>query len=54
MNAMRAKITSDFGMDDYFDDMPWHEALVPWARAYRDAFAAHPTDDRVARRPPPR
>lgn len=41
VNAMRAKITSDFGMD-YFDDMPWHEALVPWARAYRDAFAAHP------------
>jgi AcrR family transcriptional regulator len=42
VNAMRAKITSSFGMDDFFDDMPWHEALVPWARAYRDAFAAHP------------
>lgn len=28
---------------DAFDRLPWHEALMEWARSYRVAFAAHPS-----------
>ena len=41
VNAMRGKIALIFEVD-HFDDLPWYDALVPWAWAYRDAFAAHP------------
>lgn len=27
---------------EVFSSLPWDEALTEWARAYRDAFAAHP------------
>jgi AcrR family transcriptional regulator len=41
VNAMRGKIALSFEVD-HFDNLPWYDALVPWAWAYRDAFAAHP------------
>lgn len=41
VNAMRGRIALSVEVD-HFDDLPWYDALVPWAWAYRDAFAAHP------------
>lgn len=41
VNAMRGRLALSFEVD-HFDDLPWYDALVPWAWAYRDAFAAHP------------
>ena len=39
--GMRGKLTLRVG-DHGFDSRPWHEAIVPWARAYRDTLGAHP------------
>lgn len=39
--GMRGQLTSRVG-DHGFDTLPWHEAVVPWARAYRLTFGAHP------------
>lgn len=39
--AMRGQLTARVG-DHGFDARPWHEAIVPWARAYRDTLGAHP------------
>jgi AcrR family transcriptional regulator len=41
VNAMRERIALSFEVN-HFDDQPWYDALVPWAWAYRNAFAAHP------------
>lgn len=39
--GMRGQLTTRVG-DHGFDARPWHEAIVPWARAYRQTFGAHP------------
>ncbi|WP_025132780.1 TetR/AcrR family transcriptional regulator [Leucobacter sp. PH1c] len=39
--GMRGQLTARIG-DHGFDALPWHEAIVPWARAYRATFGAHP------------
>lgn len=41
ITAMRGQMTARVG-DHGFDTRPWHEAIVPWARAYRDTLGAHP------------
>lgn len=41
VNAICGRIAVSFRVD-HFADLPWYDALVPWAWAYRDAFAAHP------------
>lgn len=39
--GMRGQLTTRVG-DHGFDVLPWHVAIVPWARAYRLTFGAHP------------
>lgn len=39
--GMRGQLTARVG-DHGFDTLPWHTAIVPWARAYRATFGAHP------------
>ncbi|MCW2289483.1 TetR family transcriptional regulator [Leucobacter luti] len=39
--GMRGQLTSRVG-DHGFDTLPWHEAIIPWARTYRVTFGAHP------------
>lgn len=39
--GMRGQLTSRVG-DHGFDALPWHVAILPWARACRAAFGSHP------------
>lgn len=39
--GMRGQLTSRIG-DHGFDALPWHVAIVPWARTYRLTIGAHP------------
>lgn len=39
--AMRGQITLRLGTHG-FDEQPWHEAILPWARASIEAFGRHP------------
>ncbi|UOQ59130.1 TetR/AcrR family transcriptional regulator [Leucobacter rhizosphaerae] len=39
--GMRGQLTLRVG-DHGFDRIPWHEAAIPWARAYRDTLGRHP------------
>ncbi len=39
--AMRGQITLRLGAHG-FDEQPWHEAILPWARASIEAFGRHP------------
>lgn len=39
--GMRGQLTTRVG-DHGFDSLPWHIAVLPWARAYRLTFGAHP------------
>lgn len=39
--GMRGQLTARVG-DTGFDTLPWYEAILPWARAYRSTFGAHP------------
>ncbi len=39
--GMRGRLTLRVG-DHGFGTLPWYEAVVPWARAYRSTLGAHP------------
>ncbi|MBK0422145.1 TetR/AcrR family transcriptional regulator C-terminal domain-containing protein [Leucobacter sp. CSA2] len=39
--GMRGELALRVG-DHGFDRLPWHEAIIPWAIAYRDTFGTHP------------
>ena len=41
ISGMRGQLTSRVG-NHGFDSRPWHQAIVPWARAYRITLGAHP------------
>lgn len=39
--GMRGQLTERIG-DHGFDVKPWYEAIIPWAKAYRDTLGVHP------------
>lgn len=39
--GMRGQLTLRVG-DHGFDRLPWYDAAIPWARAYRDTLGRHP------------
>ena len=39
--GMRGQLTLRVG-DPGFGDLPWHEAILPWARSYRETLGRHP------------
>jgi len=41
ITEMRGHLTRRLGRHG-FDEIPWYEAIMPWARAYRDALGSHP------------
>lgn len=41
IQGMRGQLAIRIG-DHGFDTRPWHEAIIDWARAYRNTFGAHP------------
>ena len=41
VNLIRMEIAANID-SSAFETLPWREAMVPWARSYRDAFASNP------------
>lgn len=46
VELVREQVTADIG-GQWFETLPWDQAIDAWARRYRDAFAAHPSTVRL-------